>query len=237
MAPATIHQRLSTVCRLYRFANIEGRIGSNPAQYVRRPKVHRSQARGVDRFELGRILFAAEPFDRAHAALAALLGLIGLRVSETCSAKIEDLALERGTSHRRQGEHACRHPLVPRTARTLGLAVGERMCGPITVRRDGQALDRRTAHRWVRAISKRAGLGLVHPHMLRSAFDTAALDAGVSLREVQIAARHADPRTITVYDHRRQDLDKHAAYVIVAFVTGGRPTTSQFARSRECLRK
>lgn len=96
MAPATIHQRLSTVCRLYRFANIEGRIGSNPAQYVRRPKVHRSQARGVDRFELGRILFAAEPFDRAHAALAVLLGLIGLRVSETCSAKIEDLALERG---------------------------------------------------------------------------------------------------------------------------------------------
>jgi len=231
MAPATIHQRLSTVCRLYRFANIEGRIGSNPAQYVRRPKVHRSQARGVDRFELGRILFAAEPFDRAHAALAVLLGLIGLRVSETCSAKIEDLALERGHRTLRIVGKGSTPAVTP------GLAVGERMCGPITVRRDGQALDRRTAHRWVRAISKRAGLGLVHPHMLRSAFDTAALDAGVSLREVQIAARHADPRTITVYDHRRQDLDKHAAYVIVAFVTGGRPTTSQFARSRECLRK
>jgi hypothetical protein len=39
------------------------------------------------------------------------------------------------------------------------------------------------------------GLGPVYPHMLRSAFIMAALDAGVPLRDVQIAARHADPRT------------------------------------------
>jgi integrase len=57
--------------------------------------------------------------------------------------------------------------------------------------------------------------------MLRSAFIMAALDAGVPVREVQLAARHADPRTTTVYDHRRQNFDKHPAYVVVAFVTGG----------------
>jgi hypothetical protein len=28
----------------------------------------------------------------------------------------------------------------------------------------------------------------------------AALDAGVPLRDVQIAARHADPRTTTIHD-------------------------------------
>ena len=32
-----------------------------------------------------------------------------------------------------------------------------------------------------------------HPHMLRHTFDTTMLDAGVDLRDVQIAARHADP--------------------------------------------
>ena len=49
-----------------------------------------------------------------------------------------------------------------------------------------------------------------------------ALDAGVALRDVQIAARHADPRTTTVYGHRRQNFDKHAAYVVVvAFIAGG----------------
>jgi hypothetical protein len=44
---------------------------------------------------------------------------------------------------------------------------------------------------------------------------------GVPLRDVQLAARHADPRTTTIYDHRRQDFDRHAAYVVVAFVAGG----------------
>jgi len=51
--------------------------------------------------------------------------------------------------------------------------------------------------------------------MLRAAFIMAALDAGVPLR-VQIAARHADPRTTTIYDRRRQNFDRHAAYVVVA---------------------
>ena len=112
-------------------------------------------------------------------------------------------------------------PLVPRTARTIDLIVGERHQGPILRRKDGQRLDRCTAHRWVRSIGKRGGLGVVHPHMLRAGFIMAALDAGVPLRDVQIAARHADPRTTTIYDRRRENFDRHAAYVVVAFVAGG----------------
>jgi hypothetical protein len=57
--------------------------------------------------------------------------------------------------------------------------------------------------------------------MLRAAFIMAALDAGVPLRDVQTAARHADPRTTTIYDRRRQNFDRHVTYVVVAFVAGG----------------
>ena len=106
-------------------------------------------------------------------------------------------------------------------ATTLDLVIGERTEGPILRRHDGARLDPRTANRWVRTIGKRAGLDHVHPHMLRAAFIIAALDAGVPLRDVQIAARHADPRTTTVYDRRRQNYDRHAAYAVVAFVTSG----------------
>ena len=67
---------------------------------------------------------------------------------------------------------SCRR--APLTSRS-----GKRHQGPILLRRDGQRLDRRTAHRWVRSIGKRAVLGDVHPHMLRAAFIIAALDAGV----------------------------------------------------------
>jgi integrase/recombinase XerD len=118
LAASTIDRRLSTVCGFYRFAHIDGRIGSNPAQYARRPQVHPSDARGLDRSELAVFLFTAEQYDRDHAALAVLLGLNGLRVSEAC-------------------------------------------------------------------------------------------------------ATNADPRTTTIYDRRRQNFDRHAAYVVVAFIAGG----------------
>ena len=223
LAASTIDRRLATVCGLYRFAHIDGRIASNPAQYVRRPKVHPSLKHGMDRTELGRFLFTAERCGHQRAALAVLLGLNGLRVSEACDTDIGDLGFDRGHRTLRiigKGSKPAVIPLVPRTARTVDLAIGERREGPVLIRHDGQRLDRRTAHRWVKAIGKQAGLGHVHPHMLRGAFIMAALDAGVPLRDVQIAARHADPRTTTIYDRRRENFDRHAAYVVVAFVAG-----------------
>jgi len=224
LAASTVDRRLSTICGYYRFAHIDGRIRSKPAQYVRRPHVHPAAQRGMDRGELAAFLFTAERTSPMHAALAVLLGLNGLRVSEACGANVENLGFERG--HRTlqiigKGNKPAGVPLVPRTARTLDLAIGERTVGPILVRHDGHRLDARTAYRWVRAVGKRAGLDRIHPHMLRAAFIMAALDAGVPLRDVQIAARHADPRTTTIYDRRQQNYDRHAAYAVVAFVTSG----------------
>lgn len=107
------------------------------------------------------------------------------------------------------GRHSGFGDIGPRTP--VDLAIGERHEGPILRRLDGERLDRRTAHRWVRRIGRHAGLGMVHPHTLRAGFIMAALDAGVPLRDVQIAARHADPRTTTIYDRRRANFDRRAA--------------------------
>jgi hypothetical protein len=46
-------------------------------------------------------------------------------------------------------------------------------------------------------------------------------DAGVDLRDVQIAARHADPRTTMRYDRARQNLDRHPNYILAAFMASG----------------
>src|SRR5215211_102512 len=145
LAASTIDRRLSTVCGFYRFAHIDGRIASNPAQYVRRPQVHPSDTRGLDRSELGVFLFTAEQFDRQHAALAVLLGLNGLRVSEACATNVEDLGLERGHRTLRiigKGTKPATIPLVPRTARTTDLAVGEHHEGPARPRRAGPPAHR-----------------------------------------------------------------------------------------------
>ena len=57
--------------------------------------------------------------------------------------------------------------------------------------------------------------------MLRHTFVTTMLDAGVDLRGVQIAARHADPRTTMRYDRARQNLDRHPNYILAAFTASG----------------
>jgi len=57
--------------------------------------------------------------------------------------------------------------------------------------------------------------------MLRHTFVTTMLDAGVSLRDVQIAARHADPRTTIRHDRGRKNLDRHPNYILTAYMASG----------------
>jgi integrase/recombinase XerD len=112
-------------------------------------------------------------------------------------------------------------PLAPRTVRAIDLAIGERTDGPVFVAPDGRRLDRHGAGRIVRKVARRAGIGkAVTPYTLRHAFITAALDAGVPLCDVQEAASHADPRTTMRYDRTRGSLDRHATYIVAAYIAG-----------------
>jgi integrase-like protein len=137
---------------------------------------------------------------------------------------IQHLGSERG--HRtlvitRKGGKVVTIPLAPRTARAIDLAIGEHTEGPLFLAADGRRLDRHGAARVVRRAAHRAGIAKhVSPHTLRHAFITAALDAGVPLRDVQEAASHADPRTTMRYDRARTSLDRHATYVVAAFIAG-----------------
>jgi integrase/recombinase XerD len=224
-ARATITRRLCTVAGFYRYTVEEELLDHSPAAHVRRPRLdYESHATGLDRNELGALLVAAGLGRPAEHALISLLALNGLRVSEATGASIEALGVERG--HRilvitRKGGEVVTIPLAPRTARAIDLAVGERSEGPIFMAADGRRLDRHGAGRMVRRVARRAGLAKpVGPHTLRHAFITAALDAGVPLRDVQEAASHADPRTTMRYDRARGSLDRHATYIVAAYVAG-----------------
>lgn len=73
----------------------------------------------------------------------------------------------------------------------------------------------------VKRLVKRAGIDKrISPHSLRHSFVTAALDAGVPLRDVQQSASHADPRTTMRYDRARRSLDWHAIYIVSTFIAG-----------------
>jgi integrase/recombinase XerD len=214
-ARATVARRLCTIVGFYRYAEEEGVIEHSPAVHIRRPGSTISRMSPTwDRNELGAILVTAGLASPRDHALASMMALNGLRVSEAIAANIEALLQERG--HRtvtvlRKGGKLVTMPLAPRVARAIDLAVGERLDGPVFVEDVGQRLDRHAAGRIVRRIARRAGISKrVGPHTLRHAFITADVDAGVPLRDVQEAASHADPRTTMRYDRGRQSLDRHA---------------------------
>jgi hypothetical protein len=73
----------------------------------------------------------------------------------------------------------------------------------------------------VQRIAKAAAIPRhISPHSLRHAAITNALDAGVPVRDAQILARHANPRTTEHHDRARGNLDRHGVYFLTAYVAG-----------------
>ena len=114
-------------------------------------------------------------------------------------------------------------PLPPAVGRAIDRSTGTRTSGPILLNSRGARMDRHAATRRLRRVAENAGARVTrpHPHMLRHAFVTTMLDAGVDLRDVQIAARHADPCTTMRYDRARTNLDRHPNYILAAYMASG----------------
>ncbi len=222
---STRARRLSSMAGFYRWALNEEIVTRNPVSPVRRPKVGTDTvSTGLAKDELSELIAsAAADGPRSH-ALVLLLALNGLRVSEALGADLGDLDTERG--HRvlritRKGGRRSTVPLAPRTADAVDVLVAERRAGPLFVTASGARLDRTGAWRLIRKLARRAvpgKAGSLHPHDLRHAFVTLSLDAGASLRDVQDAAGHADPRTTRRYDRARNNLDKHPTYAVAGMV-------------------
>jgi integrase/recombinase XerD len=212
----------------FRFAHVDGLIAADPAVYARLPRVQRDESRtqGLDRLELIRFLQVAQTISVHHGALAYLLGINALRASEAAAVHIEHYA-DTLRGHRvlhllGKGNKPATMPLTVPVLRVLEACRGQRTSGPLVLRPvSGKPIDRRDAYRMVTRIATTAQIPRhISPHSLRHAAITNALDAGVPLRDAQILARHADPRTTEHYDRARGNLDRHGVHFLTAYVAG-----------------
>jgi integrase/recombinase XerD len=105
--------------------------------------------------------------------------------------------------------------LAPRTIQAIESMLSGRESGPLFATSSGARMDRHAGAKVVRRLARDAGITkTISPHSLRHSFVTIALDAGASLRDVQDAAGHADPRTTRRYDRARHSLDRHPTYAV-----------------------
>jgi integrase/recombinase XerD len=228
LKPSTVSRRFSVTAGFYRTCVIDGILEHSPAEHVRRPSVPpESPTLGFTHLQFEALLTAArESANPCDFALVAMLGLLGLRIFEATGTDIGDIGEEHGHRVLRvcgKGTKVVPVPLPPAVGRAIDRAIGTRSRGPILLNSRGARMDRYVATRRLRHLAESAGVRITrpHPHMLRHTFVTTMLDAGVDLRDVQIAARHADPRTTMGYDRARKNLDRHPNYILAAYMASG----------------
>ncbi|MGJ9487131.1 tyrosine-type recombinase/integrase [Actinotignum sp. GS-2025b] len=212
---ATISGHLALVCRFYRWCFEEGHMSRNIGAFVRIPsRPRRSNLRWLTKNQLDAVLTASKTAGYPWDLLFHLLGLNGLRLGETLSAKIEHLEHVDGQRvlllPNRKGGVLDRLTLPPATlalidehvSRERGWLLTEGR-GPLAPHRVYKACDE---------ISDATGLDFhIRPHMLRATFVTLSLDAGVPARDVMASTGHAHTEMVAYYDRAHASLRRNAA--------------------------
>ncbi|TAJ49662.1 MAG: integrase [Herbiconiux sp.] len=230
--PSTVAGYVSIVKNFYRFAFLDDIIPKSPAEYLRAPRHYPNPSRRtwLNRFELGAVLAHSRQSDPMDEALVAMLGLIGLRVSEALSVQIEDFHdVTRGHRVLRVVGKGSKDALIPLPAavqRAMDAAAGGRESGPLllrsrnhTARLGSTPMSRRAAAIAIKRMVRACGIDAnITPHSLRRSYITNGFAAGVSLRDMQSGARHQDPRQTMGYDMTVQDFDSHPNYAVSGFI-------------------
>ncbi|MCL2419280.1 MAG: tyrosine-type recombinase/integrase [Conexibacteraceae bacterium] len=225
-APATIAQRLACLAHFYRRAMFAGLVDRNPVDQIQRPRVpEQSATLGISKERAQALITAARLSGPTDGLLVLLMLHLGLRVSEAVGTRIDDLS-EQGRHHvlrikgKGQTTKATLVPLNKPVAEAIATATRGRSSGPLLINEHGLPLSRQQAGRRVKRLGEQIGVPELHPHALRHAFVTLALDEGASLRDVQDGARHADPRTTRRYDRNRMNLDRHPTHLLAEALKG-----------------
>ena len=221
-APKTLERRLAAICGLYTYALDLALIDRHPRGHGKRLKVDAKRVQGaaaLSKAEFERFVTAAREHSPNALAIVLLLGLYGLRVSEVCDLQLEQLDHNHGqpvlcvAGKGRAANETSAFPVPHDVRQALVRAAGERDRGPLLLKSTGRPYVRQEIAALLRTLCHRAAIVTrLTPHGLRATFITLALNESAALRDVQDAARHADPRTTRLYDRDAGALNRHPVH-------------------------
>lgn len=210
----SVARYLVSLRHFFRYCVLENYIPEDPAQTIESPKFRHSLPDFLSVEEVDRLL--AQP-DKTTVpglrdkAMIELLYSTGLRVSELCAVRVEDLQMDIGCL--RCVGKGNKERLVP-VGKQAVEAIGEYIRGSrpqflgggfspyLFLNRRGSPIDRVAFWKTVQTYGRQAGLRKsLAPHMLRHSFATHLLDRGADLRAVQMMLGHSDISTTQIYTH------------------------------------
>ncbi len=226
LAASSVTRHISTIRVFTRWMRATSRVETDLAQLLERPHKWRKLPGVLSPNQLRDLIEAPRPPEKVDEhtlplwirdrAILELMYASGLRASELLTLKLGD-RLERARMLRVLGKGR-KQRLVPmgipasdaladylRDCRPKLLnaqrAAERRDKGCVFLSKNGRPLTRARLQVIVRHHAAQAGLGHVHPHMLRHSFATHLLAGGADLRVVQELLGHADIATTEIYTH------------------------------------
>lgn len=204
----TINRALAALATFFGWACEQGYAHTNPARDVKKIKEVKPAPRALQRKDLLRLLRAVRAGGKTRdSAMVILLAHTGLRVSELCNLRTEDV-----TIGERSGELRVRYgkggkertvPLNATARRALNAWLQERGAGPgpLFTKVKGnptEGISTRQVEYLISKYASQAGLELT-PHTLRHTFSKNLIDAGESLDRVAALVGHTSLNTTARY--------------------------------------
>lgn len=209
----------------FRWLVQNGRVVSDPAELLPLPRVEKILPETLNELQVGNLLDVLPvrgPMALRNRAIFEVLYACGIRVSELCGIRVEDLDLQ--TRILRVTGKGDKTRVVPVGGRAheavAGYLSGER---PDLVRKwtrshlflsvRGRALTPDRIWQLAKGAARAAGLREnVYPHLFRHSFATHLLGNGADLRVIQELLGHADIGTTQIYTHVDQQRLKSVHY-------------------------
>jgi integrase/recombinase XerD len=211
LKPSSRARSLSSIRQFHKFLVSEKKVDELPVLDDLVPKTRRQVPHVLTIEEIERLLAVPDSKDPLGARDRAMLEIAygaGLRVSELCGLTFDEVFEKervlvvkgKGGKHRmvpygKPAAAALRHYL------TYGRPVlaGGRPSEFVFLNKNGRRISRIGFSKKLKEYAAKAGIGKVHPHMLRHSFATHLLQGGADLRYVQELLGHSDISTTQIY--------------------------------------
>ena len=217
LQPSSIARHLATIRVFFRFIQANGEIVDNPTRHLETPTRWQKMPGVLSPQKMRRLLNAPAPEHGLlwirDKAILELMYAAGLRASEVGALRLLEynqtlgvvLVTGKGDKQRlvpigipaQDAVEMYLNEVRPTLARFEDGRDEQRLLLSHT----GRPLERVAVWQIIGRCAARAGLGHIHPHMLRHSFATHLLAGGADLRTVQELLGHSDIATTQVYTH------------------------------------
>ena len=208
LSARSIQRALSSIRSFFNYLLDEEVVETNPASNISSPKSTQLLPKALDTDLVKRLLdFKPQgDIEIRDKAMVELLYSSGLRLSELCSLNMDSVSVK---------ERSCR--VVGKGNKTRDLPVGEKAIQSLRdwllvrknissdsnkalfLNKNGKRISTRSVQLRLERLSKKRGLPMVNPHMLRHSFASHILESSGDLRAVQEMLGHSDIGTTQIY--------------------------------------